>query len=489
MALIKLDHSQWTFDPQCPLGQPGGFGAVYAGASLSGEHVAVKRLHVEAGAAAHRELRISSELLGRKFQNVIAVLDSGLDTESDGYFVVMPKAEFSLAQHQRLHGPMTEADTLIVLQHVVSGLMEVPNIVHRDLKPGNVLWHENAWKIADFGIARFVEEATSLRTVKEFLTPQYAAPEQWRFERATNATDVYALACIAYSLITGQPPFPGPDFGQQHLYDEPPPISAASPRLRSLLLGMLKKEGMLRPSLTRVRAQLKTILTMAPIMSPGLESLANVDARIGQDMAAAEAKLADENTRLERRRRIAKAANIELERIAAELFALVTQAANHVQPSRPAVKGMGHSYALRLGQGVLRVTVGAVGEVDEGVMPISRWDVITVGEISVEVIGTYQRSASLWFTNAGIGDEYRWYELSFMIIVGRADGKHVPFALTPGRDADCAIGPGMHTHQLATSIRPVDQGDQYIFFDRWTALFAEAAEGKLRCPSRLPLND
>jgi len=74
-----------------------------------------------------------------------------------------------------------------------------------DLKPDNILYHDGKWKIADFGIARFVEEATASNTLKEFLSPWYAAPEQWRLERATHGTDVYALGCIAFCLLTGKP--------------------------------------------------------------------------------------------------------------------------------------------------------------------------------------------------------------------------------------------------------------------------------------------
>jgi serine/threonine protein kinase len=52
--------------------------------------------------------------------------------------------------------------------------MEVPQIVRRDLKPANVLWLDGGWKIADFDIAKFVEDVTSLNTVKAALTPPYA---------------------------------------------------------------------------------------------------------------------------------------------------------------------------------------------------------------------------------------------------------------------------------------------------------------------------
>ncbi|MBW0150742.1 MAG: protein kinase [Phenylobacterium sp.] len=77
-------------------------------------------------------------------------------------------------------------------------------MLHRDLKPGAVLWHEERRKIADFGIAKFVGDATSLERHRTSLTPVYAAPEQWRGERTKNAADVHALGCIIHALFDRQ---------------------------------------------------------------------------------------------------------------------------------------------------------------------------------------------------------------------------------------------------------------------------------------------
>lgn len=66
-------------------------------------------------------------------------------------------------------------------------------VVHRDLKPENVLYLDGHWCLADFGIARHAEASTALDTRKLAMDPHYAAPERWRFERATSAADVYSL--------------------------------------------------------------------------------------------------------------------------------------------------------------------------------------------------------------------------------------------------------------------------------------------------------
>src|ERR1700733_3809787 len=100
-------------------------------------------------------------------------------------------------------GPFSEWVALETLIAIASGLEEIGDIIRRDLKPGNVLLHEGVWKLADLGLARFAEVATSLNTMRDSLTPPYAAREQWRGERPTKATDVYGVGCIMHAISRG----------------------------------------------------------------------------------------------------------------------------------------------------------------------------------------------------------------------------------------------------------------------------------------------
>lgn len=138
-----------------------------------------------------------------------------------------------------------------IVLDIIAGLQEAEGIVHRDMKPGNVLLHQGTWKIADFGIAKFVEDSTSLNTLREALTPTYAAPEQWLGESPTRATDVYALGCILHRMINGRPPFLGDldAVRSGHLNSAPPPLSGVPDRLKSLVVHMLRKVAASRPSL------------------------------------------------------------------------------------------------------------------------------------------------------------------------------------------------------------------------------------------------
>lgn len=203
MIKIKLNHGVWEYDLNNPIGKEGGFGIVYVGKSELHDNLAVKKLKIDAKEAAHRELEIAEELSGRELEHVITIYDSGLDAESDSYFIIMDRAEKSLQDEIESKNKLDDLEAVKILLDIATGLEEVSDIIHRDLKPDNVLYHDGKWKVSDFGIAKFVEESTSLRTLRTCLTPYYAAPEQWNLERTSNATDIYALGCIGYALLKG----------------------------------------------------------------------------------------------------------------------------------------------------------------------------------------------------------------------------------------------------------------------------------------------
>ena len=92
------------------------------------------------------------------------------------------------------------------------------------------------------------------------MTPPYAAPEQWRQERATSATDVYALGVVAYELLAGRRPFTGPeghDYREQHLKDAPEQIPNVPVSLQSLIQECLFKGPEARPTPHNLRQRLK----------------------------------------------------------------------------------------------------------------------------------------------------------------------------------------------------------------------------------------
>ena len=107
-------------------------------------------------------------------------------------------------------------------------------ILHRDLQPGNILLDENGEPmVSDFGLAKWLDQTSDLtRTLETLGTPGYIAPEQAECRAAdlTCAADIYSLGAILFYLLTGRPPFVGPNV----LYVIHQAAATPAPRLRSL---------------------------------------------------------------------------------------------------------------------------------------------------------------------------------------------------------------------------------------------------------------
>jgi serine/threonine-protein kinase len=416
---IKLPGGSWLFDTDAPVGRPGGFGTVYRGTDIEGRPIAVKRLHLTANKAAHRELRIAVELQARKLPHVVPILDSGQDAESDEYFVIMALAEESLEDFCARNRQLSEPDALVIIQELVRALLETNDLVHRDLKPANILKHEGKWKIADFGIARFVEEATSVETLKDCLSPQYAAPEQWKLETATKSTDVYSLGCISYRLLSGRLPFPGPapsDYRLQHLTLDPQPIHQISPIIASLITQMMRKVQATRPSLERINRVL--VIIPDQVQMPAVQRLSAADAKVAQAESEYQARLAaEEHIKKERIQLAGQAVGI----LRSTIRQLVEQIKNHSSSSKIEESHSGQA------EGIVKIACGTATlqahyPSRNAAYPIdafkySKWDVITGGLIKVSMHRphTFERSASLWYTNLGGNTPYRWYEVTHSI--------------------------------------------------------------------------
>lgn len=225
---IQLEH-EWSVGA---LIDTGGFGRVYAASSAAfdGDFVAT---FIPKVPEAERELLFVD--LGEA-RNVVRVIDSG--EHGDDYVLVMPRAEKSLRQHISERGQPSADEAVAVLSDVATALEDLDGrVVHRDLKPENVLFLDGRWSLADFGISRYAESTTAPDTGKYAMTPPYAAPEQWRWERATGATGIYALGVMAYEMLVGTRPFPGPgeQYRQHHLHVVPARVQNVSVSLAALV--------------------------------------------------------------------------------------------------------------------------------------------------------------------------------------------------------------------------------------------------------------
>lgn len=488
METIRLPHSEWSYDANHTIGRPGGFGAVFAGEDSGFGILAIKRLHLSASEAAHRELRLANDLVGKEYTHVIPIFDAGQDANSEQYFLVMPRAERSLQDELEQRGALDDGDAAAILLQIAIGLSEVSHIVHRDLKPANVLLHDGKWKIADFGIARFVEESTSLHTLKNCLTRAYAAPEQWRMERAVSATDIYALGCIGYALLSGAPPFRGPDFSQQHQLVAPEPLSGHAPPLQSLIAMMLRKPPQSRPSIDRVIAGLRAIESSpSNRIGGGLGALAEVGVSDAAEIARREAEQEKVFASKRSRSEIAGAAFEIFHNVVDNLFVAIENQA----PTAHRSQNTG-SRRINLGRATLRVDfVGEGKPIAKDTFADAGWDVIAVAGIKVQQIEpACEWGASLWYTNLGDGEQFRWYEVGYfespLLRPETRQHQHEPFFANPDQ-ANEAHAPVLGRYQVAYGPLAIDDENFTDFANRWAGLLAKSAAGKLRQPSQLPI--
>lgn len=480
MKKIQLPNGQWEFDPSTQLGEDGGFGAVYIGGGENGDNVAIKELHITGKKAAHRELDIANDLLEKSFEHVMPVIDAGRDAISDRYYIVMPIADKSLQQELDEKGQFDETETIEILRSIVSGLEEVPHIVHRDLKPANILFHVGSWKIADFGIAKFVEESTSLQTLKECLSHAYSAPEQWKYETATSATDIYALGCIAHALILGHPPFLGPkkeDFHKQHVEKKPPTPENISPDLRSLVSNMLRKTVNPRPNLERVKSILMALEENDENSSGDIGKLAEAGANAAEEAEKREVFRSVEAIRHDEREQLRVSALEIFYDVLARLGARVTN-------DTPAAKLNTNDilWTIKLDDAELRILLLEDGRlIDDKWFPNSGWDVIVGATIEVhQKDPEYVWGANIWYTNLGNGDEYRWWEVTYMHHPRmKSRPSFQPYGLTNYDKADKAAASGMADYQFAGFPTPVDDENLESFLIKWGNLLTRASQGDL----------
>lgn len=177
--------------------------------------VAIKVLHPELSEALglerfQREVRITARL---NHPHILPLLDSG---DVDGLlFYVMPFVDGeTMRERIAREGELPIDDAVRLTREVAEalGYAHSLGIVHRDIKPENILLQGGHALVADFGIARDVDGSGKLTTVGVTVgTPLYMSPEQASGAAVIDGrSDQYSLGCVAYELLTGEPPFTGP---------------------------------------------------------------------------------------------------------------------------------------------------------------------------------------------------------------------------------------------------------------------------------------
>ena len=250
----------------------GGMGGVYLASHVTtGERVALKVLdplfanHEEVVSRLYSERTIS---IRATHPGLVQIRDAARTSDGVPYLVMEYLAGRTLAsivEHAAI-----DVTTIIGLGAQIAGALAAlheAGVVHCDVKPENLfVLDARVWgtlpqvKVIDFGVSRSVDEEPA-EDASIAGTPAYMAPEQWKGEPQT-ASDVYALGCVLYELVTGETPFDGslPQLMLAHLEQRPARptwLRSGLPiELERIILRALAKDASLRPTMRQLADEL-----------------------------------------------------------------------------------------------------------------------------------------------------------------------------------------------------------------------------------------
>jgi serine/threonine protein kinase len=239
----------------------GGMGKVYTATGPDGTRVALKLVKGDFARddtfrrRFSREARIAQTV---KHPNVVPVLATG-EHEGHPYMAQRFIEGRSLDERLKQDGPLDLPTAIRISSDVAAGLeaLWAAGMVHRDVKPANILLDagDRTAYITDFGLAKDTQGSMLTLPGQALGSMDYMAPEQIRGEPVTAATDIYALGCVVYESLCGQPPFAdiqGMRVLWAHLQDPPRDPrelrSDLTPEVTQALLKAMEKDPDNRPA-------------------------------------------------------------------------------------------------------------------------------------------------------------------------------------------------------------------------------------------------
>ncbi|MFT3696073.1 MAG: serine/threonine-protein kinase [Kofleriaceae bacterium] len=259
----------------------GGMGAVYRGEQISLRRaVAIKVLRPDLSANQMLLRRFSAEaeaVAKLDHPNTVKVYDFGQDADGS-LFIAMELVDGKpLRAILNNAGPLPPVRAFNIALQVAASLVDAHgnSIVHRDLKPDNVMLVEkgkqrDVVRVLDFGIAKLRDDSRqtqqAMTQAGDMLgTPQYMAPEQIKGEAIDGRTDIYALGCMLFEMVTARLPFEAPTIMamlSKHLIEAPVPPSqrrpdlGLSPAIDQVVMAALAKEPSQRPANMEIYAEM-----------------------------------------------------------------------------------------------------------------------------------------------------------------------------------------------------------------------------------------
>lgn len=274
----------WPFELLDRIGE-GGMGVVYrARYVVNNREVAVKMLPSDVSdktvlARFEREMEVLKNL---RHQNIVRCFGGACEDKQRFYAMELIPGG-SLEDQLQARGKLSWEQVVEYGQQMCAALdcSHKAGVIHRDVKPSNFLIAPNgSLKLSDFGLATVVAARKITAAGKTAGTLLYMSPEQIRGQDITPASDIYALGCVFYELLTGRPPFVGDSPAatlHMHCKAEIPRASQIAfdcpPALDALAQRMMSKEPSQRPaSASAVAEELSRItptITVVQTKRPG----------------------------------------------------------------------------------------------------------------------------------------------------------------------------------------------------------------------------
>jgi tRNA A-37 threonylcarbamoyl transferase component Bud32 len=269
----------------------GGMGTVWlAEHTMLGRRAAIKLLHPTFITRQDIVTRFFNEARAATAisdPGIVQIFDFGHHVDGSAYIAMEMLDGEPLDQRLRRFGRLPIGDALRIMRQVAStlGVAHLRGIIHRDLKPENIFLvrdpevngGERA-KVLDFGIAKLTgDHSVKTNTSAVMGTPAYMSPEQCRGAGQVDPrSDVYALGCVVFALISGAPPFDAEGAGEiiaMHLREPAPALSSRAPgvppELDLVIARCLAKDpGQRYASATELAAALGALLGNPSITSP-----------------------------------------------------------------------------------------------------------------------------------------------------------------------------------------------------------------------------